>query len=206
MTALIIDTSTSSALVALSKNGKVAFYKNIPAPGRLSKSFLPTLNSLLNEFSINLQELNYISVGIGPGSYTGTRVGVVIAQTLCFALGIPLVTFCSFKAFMPVTPGAFAYVMPAKSKDFYLFKGVKIEEGLQEGFYHSLIPPEALATHLEEAEYVISSEIELIPQSNREAKYVKGELNVEALSKITYNKFLNEAFSSAARADLLYLH
>ena len=88
MTALIIDTSTDLAYLAVVKNGQVVQNKTLPGTRQLSKFLLPSVATLW-------QAWDFIAIGIGPGSYTGTRVGATVAKTLAFALKIPLVSFSS---------------------------------------------------------------------------------------------------------------
>jgi tRNA threonylcarbamoyl adenosine modification protein YeaZ len=88
MTALILDTSGQEALLFTSKEGVITLSKRIAEPRSLSKRLLPSIEDLW-------QPWDYIAVGIGPGSFTGTRVGGIIAKTLTYALKIPLLTFSS---------------------------------------------------------------------------------------------------------------
>lgn len=89
MTSLIIDTSGDIAYLALSKKGVVVFSQTFPAMHQLSKFLLPSIASLLQEAP------DFIASGAGPGSYTGTRMGGIVAKTLAFAWKIPLVPFSS---------------------------------------------------------------------------------------------------------------
>lgn len=89
MTALLIDTSSDTAFLGLIKNGIVIDQKTIPEVRQLSKFLLPSIKALWQD------GFDYIALGIGPGSYTGTRVGAAIAKTLSFALDIPAVGFSS---------------------------------------------------------------------------------------------------------------
>jgi len=90
MLALIIDTTGSQAFLGLSKNGTLVS-KTIISEGRqLSKFLLPSIQSILQACTPN-----FIAVGIGPGSFTGTRVGGIIAQSLSYGWNIPLISFSS---------------------------------------------------------------------------------------------------------------
>lgn len=62
---------------------------------QLSKILFPALLELLDKAKVSLKDLDYIAVARGPGSYTGTRIGAIIAKSLAFALTIPLIGFDS---------------------------------------------------------------------------------------------------------------
>lgn len=55
-----------------------------------SQVLLPLIDKLLTQNSIKFQDLKEIEVATGPGSFTGVRVGVSIANALGFSLGIPV--------------------------------------------------------------------------------------------------------------------
>lgn len=85
-----IDTSNNKKIViALKNNGTV---KELGSESILLKSeaALPLIDKLLKENKLNLDELDGIEVDTGPGSYTGLRVGVAIANTLGNFLRIPI--------------------------------------------------------------------------------------------------------------------
>jgi tRNA A37 threonylcarbamoyladenosine modification protein TsaB len=56
-----------------------------------SKELLPKIDKLLKREKVNLAELKWISVNLGPGSFTGLRVGVSTANTLGYGLNIPVI-------------------------------------------------------------------------------------------------------------------
>src|SRR5262249_48061502 len=117
---LIVDTSSEYSLVALATDTHTLFSPIELHENKLSCILLPTIEALLKEASLSIQDIDQIAVGIGPGSYTGTRVGVAVARTLSFALKIPLKNFCSLLAFLPSFYGTFACVMPSKTGDYFL--------------------------------------------------------------------------------------
>jgi tRNA threonylcarbamoyl adenosine modification protein YeaZ len=90
MTALILDTSSETGYIAVSLAGRLTHTQTLAEPRHLSKILLPSIQTLWQE-----RKFDYILLGIGPGSFTGTRVGAVTAKTLSFALEIPLISFSS---------------------------------------------------------------------------------------------------------------
>ncbi len=123
MTSLIIDTSLESNFVMLSQGGVPLKIEKIPSSKDQTKYLLPTIDTLLDKQS--LKDLIYIAVGIGPGTFTGTRIGVVTAKTLAFAHDLPLIGFCSLQRYVPKQDGSFIVTYDAKSKGYYAISGVK---------------------------------------------------------------------------------
>lgn len=119
MTCLILDTSTDQCLIALANDGRIEIQEIFHHENQLSSTLLPKIQALCP----SLKSLTEIAVGIGPGSYTGTRVGVAVAKSLAFGLSIPLKTFLSPLAFLPDLEGKFALVLPTRSGQFYVLKG-----------------------------------------------------------------------------------
>jgi tRNA threonylcarbamoyladenosine biosynthesis protein TsaB len=89
MGALIIDTSSKSGFLAVAQNGVVVKAKTIEDARQLSKFLLPSIETLWQD------QFDFIAIGIGPGSYTGTRIGASVAKSLAFALNLPLIGFSS---------------------------------------------------------------------------------------------------------------
>lgn len=87
---LLIDTSSSKQTkVGLRIDEKVVWEKQESA--RLhSQAVLPLIDEVLQSNHITLKEITGIEVNRGPGSFTGLRVGIAIANALGFALKIPV--------------------------------------------------------------------------------------------------------------------
>ena len=99
MNLLALDTSTVRAAVALDRGGDRLVAPD-PAPGaaRHGRELLPAIAALLDRAGLRPRDLDAVAVGLGPGSYTGLRVGMTAAKTLAFALGKPLVGVDTFAA------------------------------------------------------------------------------------------------------------
>ncbi|HVA97202.1 MAG TPA: tRNA (adenosine(37)-N6)-threonylcarbamoyltransferase complex dimerization subunit type 1 TsaB [Candidatus Acidoferrales bacterium] len=90
MIALLIDTTNNKEVtVGLKIDGK-EFINKKPLDTRKAQVVLPILEKMLKERGLQLKDLNAIEVNPGPGSFTGIRVGLSIANTLGFLLKIPV--------------------------------------------------------------------------------------------------------------------
>ena len=78
----------------------------------LSKVALPKIIKLFDEASITPQDLDKIMVVIGPGSFTGVRIGVTIAKTIAWSLNIPIVPVSGLTAMALSNPMSDNYSMP----------------------------------------------------------------------------------------------
>lgn len=87
---LQIDTKDKKqAVVSLKKDGKVV--KSLKEENEYgSQVLLPLISGLLKSQEINFKDLKGVEVKIGPGSFTGIRVGVSVANALAYTLGIPV--------------------------------------------------------------------------------------------------------------------
>ena len=93
-TILSIDTSTSQTSVALVKDGKVLFNKNHNDP-LAHGEVLPKLVEQALEIN---RGIDLVAVGMGPGPFTGLRVGIAFAQSFAQAAGVSCVGVCSLDA------------------------------------------------------------------------------------------------------------
>src|SRR5689334_20008608 len=105
MKRLIIDTSSEYCLLALCADSHLILHTLFLHSNRLAQTLLPELSTLLSNAKTSLKEIDHIAVGVGPGSYTGTRVGVTVARSLAYGLGARLGGFRSPIAFLPEQTG-----------------------------------------------------------------------------------------------------
>jgi tRNA threonylcarbamoyladenosine biosynthesis protein TsaB len=86
-----IDTASSYAAVSMSKDGKLLQEIGHQNQQEHAAFLQPAILQLLKDQQYTIQDIDAISVVIGPGSYTGLRVGLASAKGLCYALQIPLI-------------------------------------------------------------------------------------------------------------------
>ncbi|CCP88140.1 tRNA (adenosine(37)-N6)-threonylcarbamoyltransferase complex dimerization subunit type 1 TsaB [Candidatus Phytoplasma solani] len=87
---LILDTSTKSQIVVLSQDNQIKTLQQKLIDRDHVATIIPSIDAVLQANKITLQEIDLLVVGVGPGSYTGTRVAVLTAKMLAFVLQIPL--------------------------------------------------------------------------------------------------------------------
>lgn len=90
MIILALDTATAYTCVALLDDDALVAERWVPSTSH-SRSLLPSIEDLLGQSRVCLDDLGLIGVGLGPGSFTGLRIGLTLAKTLAFARGLPLI-------------------------------------------------------------------------------------------------------------------
>ena len=87
---ILIETSTALCSVALAEDGAVTAYRESSEPKAHASLTAVFVQEVLAERSVTLADCDAVCVSMGPGSYTGLRVGVSTAKGLCFGSSKPL--------------------------------------------------------------------------------------------------------------------
>lgn len=98
MNILAFDTSTAACSVALyteREESPVIFSRHAIIPKQHTTTILPMIQELLDEAGMKMQDLQAIAYGRGPGSLTGIRIAVSLAQGLAYAHQTPLIPISS---------------------------------------------------------------------------------------------------------------
>ena len=123
---LALDTATPLVTVALHDGERVVVEHTSEQPMKHGEHLAPLVARALQDAGIVRQELTAIAVGVGPGPFTGLRVGLVTARTLGFVLDIPVYGVCSLDAIAlqvveSSPPGSsFLVATDARRKEVYL--------------------------------------------------------------------------------------
>ena len=94
---LALDTATEACSVALMVGDDV-YSRSEVAPRDHTKKILPMVDDVLHEAGLTLQDLDALAFGRGPGSFTGVRIGIGIAQGLAFGVNLPMIGISTLAA------------------------------------------------------------------------------------------------------------
>ena len=98
MKVLAIETATSVCAAATVSDGIALFEALLDEKYVHAEKLLAQVDEVLVKSGWSLQQLDCIAVSIGPGSFTGLRIGLGVAKGLSFAVGVPLVSVSTLKA------------------------------------------------------------------------------------------------------------
>ena len=119
-TILAIDCATGPCSVAIWKSGKIAAYAENIKPASQSAILMPMVENALKTSGIGYRELTAIACTVGPGSFTGIRVGLAAARGIAFASGVKELGFTTLEAMAYAAraqePRILPSSMPGKAK------------------------------------------------------------------------------------------
>ncbi len=108
---LLIDTSSEKNWVAIHNGTKIIQEISWNAYKNQSRDLLPKIDLLLKKNKLTPQNLKGIGVFRGPGSYTGLRVGISVANTLAWSLNIPVFPLKPHRKFLPPKTQTFSHII-----------------------------------------------------------------------------------------------
>lgn len=98
MKILAIDTSHGICSIALADNGIIIASKTDFEPSKQAERLFSSIETLLKEAEVSYADINAITVDIGPGSFTGIRIGLAAARGVSLAADIPVIGITGFEA------------------------------------------------------------------------------------------------------------
>lgn len=124
MISLLIDTCTKNVCIGLFKNknliDKIVSLNEID----LSKNFMVLISDLIERNNIEINDVDKFFVSIGPGSFTGIRIGVACAKVMAWALNKEVIPFSSLEL-LAATDTSYDYIIPLiDTRRGYVFAGI----------------------------------------------------------------------------------
>lgn len=211
---LHIETSTTVCSVAISKNEKLISHLEINNGYTHAENLSIFINRCLHDACIATNQLEAIVVSMGPGSYTGLRIGVATAKGLCYALNIPLIAINSLQAL--------AYSVSQEIKDHNAFyipmidaRRMEVYASVFDSKNNTIKSTEAIIIDEKSFENELSNKTYFFGDGSEKCKDVITKENAfflahkypSALSLIHlgYQKFLKKEFENVAYFEPYYL-
>lgn len=129
MKILAIDTSSKICSVSILEDKNLIIEKNSNDEKTHSQKLLPLIKEVFDTVGITLEDINLIACCIGPGSFTGIRIGVSTIKAFADAKNIPVIGITSLEslAYNILTPGYIVSLIDAKNDNVY-FSLHKLDE------------------------------------------------------------------------------
>jgi tRNA threonylcarbamoyladenosine biosynthesis protein TsaB len=199
---LILDTSCAQPYLILATKQKCISKTCFKKSSLLSKSLIPKLLSILKKNKVSIENISFIAISIGPGSFTGIRVGASIAKALSYIKKIPIITFFSLMSYIPKKDGSFISLLDAKRDNFFAVLGEKKNFNITYKNKPELLSKQDLNKYLTKDTLIIS------PDNIKEKfnlPFRKSLINIPHLCSIVVEKFQKKEYSLDCKVDLLYL-
>lgn len=215
---LNIDTAVETAIISLAEDGKLYKFSLNESMKDHAAWIQPAIYELMSDAGYKIGDLNAVGISIGPGSYTGLRIGLSTAKGLCYALQIPLITINSLEI---MAASAIDEITKEGSTGDLLYCPM-IDARRMEVFtaiYHSnlsqVTEPHACMLNTNSFEDLLkrqkilflgngSIKFQKICQ-NPNAIFKKLPLNQTAFCTLTYKNFIGNNFAILAYTEPLYL-
>ncbi len=154
MKILSIDTTAIAGSVALTEDEEAVAQEQQDSRGTHSEKLIAAVDRLLREAGWDRADVEAVAVAIGPGSFTGLRIGLAAAKGFALALGLPIAGASSLRSLAINGRGFEGIVAPlidARRGEIYAaaFR-VGTGSGMEEAMGECVLPPDALVERLAE--------------------------------------------------------
>ena len=140
MICLFFDTSSEKINLSLIKDDNILYEKQLQTQNDHSSYLVPFIDEALKTNDIDFEEVDRIIVGIGPGSFTGTRIAITVAKTYGYTKNIPIYPISSLEIMIYDNDNYDYYVPIIEDKNDKLYYGIfdKNKKRLLEDAYTTL--------------------------------------------------------------------
>lgn len=202
MPGLLLDTCTERGVVALVDGHTLIEQRELPF-GHVHSKYLETyIEKILQDYGIALKKLQYVIAGVGPGSYTGIRVGAIVAKTISYVFQIPLVGVSTLSLFASEFEAPYAAILDAKIGGVYFSKNGGVAE---------VSPILDLGNKLQDVSILVTPHFETLKPKFDAAypvqlwKWEEQGPKVLPMAKLGYEAFLRGKSTLDGHLELLYL-
>lgn len=210
MRLLAVDTSNKIASVAVFEDNKFLGEKITDDQKTHSEKFLPIVDELLNELNLNINDIDMFAVSVGPGSFTGIRIGVATVKGMAQALDRKVISVTSLEGLIEMVESEnVCAIINAKHGNVYT--QIKYKNKLEEPDFMTI---DQLLNELKnrEEEFIIvgdaTSEFEEIFKNNIKCEIFEEKIKTSLyIGKSALNKYLRDenAVKSPNEINPIYL-
>ena len=133
MISLFLDTSSKKLVVYLVKDKDILYFKELETTNDHSKYLVPFIDEALKQNNLSPKDINKIYVVNGPGSFTGTRIGVTVGKVFAYSIGVKVIPVSSLKQ----------YIFSEENKDYYVSiikdKASRVYYGIYDKEYNDIV-------------------------------------------------------------------
>lgn len=145
-TILVLDTATEACSVALLHQNQTTFINEL-SPRTHTQRILPMVDELLSQAKIGLNQVDALAFGRGPGSFTGVRVGVSVAQGLALGANLPVIPISNLlamaeEAYQTLGAKDVVALIDARMNEVYFAQYRRYQDGWQEVVVEQVCSPE----------------------------------------------------------------
>lgn len=213
---LQIETSSKNCSVSIGTNGKLnCLCEEISPDFKHSESLHTFIQWALEGAEIELSDIGAVSVGMGPGSYTGLRIGVASAKGFCFGNDIPLIALNSLKILaFPFFKQEYEFIIPVMdARRMEVYTAIFDSEGnTVEKTQPHILDANSFIKYRNKKILFVGDAIEKTHNFFEEHNIIFGQASFELaypsakdMSSLSYEKFIQNTFEDVAYFDPLYL-
>ena len=204
---LNIETSSKNCSVCLSSKGKlIQSFDSEDDTFRHSELLTSCIQYILSENNIDVKDLSVVSIGIGPGSFTGLRIGFSVAKGLCYPHNINLVGISSLKiianSVIKENKNIISLIKD-KGEHFYISK---YNSDLKE-----IIQPEIELINSDYMNSIIDAKSIIVVNSDESKEFIsqivkqKTKIISRTISSVDMNSLSHKSFKEKKFEDIAYI-
>lgn len=152
MRVLGIDTATWTASVGVTDGADTLAERSQPIDGGShATTLLPMIDAVLDTAGLALSDLELLAVSVGPGSFTGLRIGLSVVKGFSLAAGLPIVGVPTLEAFARAAgkrAGLVCPVLDARKKEVYAAAFEWKGDALERVYEEAVLSPQRFAARL----------------------------------------------------------
>lgn len=191
---LAVDTASGKESAAVINYGKVVALSKSEKQGEQAEKLLDHINKVMHQAKLDFDEIDYYAVNLGPGSFTGIRIGLSAILGICQAENKPLIGVSSLEAL------AFSLFNKYKINNI----SVAIDAGKDDAYYQEFIFPDDVMKIKNEAELISISRILTANIGNIKECRVQSIADAEDIGQTAFHMIINN-IADFSRREPIYI-